>query len=314
MSANHHPFPSLHSPDRSGDARKDHDWSIWAFCYAVGKMPHDFLSGTPVASNRGTVEVPMICGLLQSTDGELVMIDTGFAAGVSMTGRAFDEFVRSDEILRRFGFDPRDVRKIVLTHMHFDHAGNLDAFPDARIYLQRLEYEGWKSAIAEFGGTQQEKNNWVFSSLSLADFESLERAMAEGRVEFLEGDTEVVPGVMCHLAKNTHTFGSQWLEVATARGNFALAGDCCYTFENVERMWPPGFTQGDTWNMLRSFQQMKAVAGDDLSRLLPGHDIQMFARHPSAILQGTRFAELHLAEGHTSLLAKAKVTSAPAAA
>jgi len=294
------------SPERAPD------WSIWSFAYATGNLPHDFLSGSPVASNRGLVPVPMIVSLLRSAGDELVLVDTGFSDGASMTGRRFDDFVRSDALIARFGFDPADIRKLVLTHMHFDHAGNLDAFPNARIYLQRAEYEGWCQVIAEFGETATGKDHWAFSSLNPADFSALERAMAEGRVEFLDGDAEIAPGVTCRLAGDTHTFGSQWLEIETRRGPYALAGDCCYTFENLERMWPPGYIQGNTWNMIRAFQRMKAVAGDDLARLVPGHDIQLFTRHPSATYLGNPYIEVALAEGHASLLDRFATASRPA--
>lgn len=278
------------------------DWSIWTFCYAVGRLPYDFLSGSPINSNRGTVEVPMIVSLLMSSAGELILVDTGFRAGASMTGRRFDDFVPSDELLRRFGFDPARIERLVLTHMHFDHAGNLPAFPNARVYLQRREYEGWKRVLEQYGGAAHGKDHWAFSSLNVEDFGALEQAMAEGRVQLLDGEFEPLPGVRCHLAQDTHTFGSQWLEVATADGAFVLAGDCCYTFANLERMWPPGYLQGDTWNMLRAFERMKQVAGEDLARLIPGHDIELFARYPSASRAGTRFIEAHLAAGHASLL------------
>jgi glyoxylase-like metal-dependent hydrolase (beta-lactamase superfamily II) len=278
------------------------DWSIWSFCYATGRLPYDFLSGSPINSNRGTVEVPMIVSLLKSSDDELVLVDTGFNTGASMTGRNFDNFVRSDELLQRFGFAPEKIGKLVLTHMHFDHAGNLANFPNARIYLQRYEYDAWKDVIEQYGGDNLSKNNWAFSSLNVGDFEALEQAIAEGRVEFLDGDFEVAQGVHCRLARDTHTFGSQWLEIETRNGNYALAGDCCYTFQNLERMWPPGYTQGNSWNMLREFQKMKDVAGADLKRLIPGHDIELFTRFPSSALDGSRFIEASLAAGHASLL------------
>ena len=277
------------------------DWSIWTFTYATGRLPHDFLSGAPIASNRGTVEVPMIVSLLKSDAGELVLVDTGFSAGASMTGRKFEGFVRSDELLQRFGVDPLSIRKLVLTHMHFDHSGNLAPFRNARIYLQRCEYDSWKKVIAEFGSGHA-KSHWAFSSLNVDDFAALEAAMAEGRVEFLDGDAEVAEGLTCRLAKDTHTFGIQWLEVATERGRYVLGGDCCYTFENLERMWPPGYTQGNTWNMLREFERMKAIAGDDLARLVPGHDIELYRRHPHAVRHGIPLIEVTRAPAHPSLL------------
>jgi len=278
------------------------DWSIWTFCYAMGRLPRDFLSGSPINSNRGTVEVPMIVSLLASSADELVLIDTGFSAGASMTGRRFEGFVRSDELLRNFGFAPERIEKVVLTHMHFDHAGNIDGFPNARFFLQREEYEGWRRVLERYGGGDRSKSNWIFSSLNVDDFAALERAKGEGRVELIDGDYEVAEGVYCRLAKDTHTFGSQWIEVATGRGRYVVAGDCCYSFENLERMWPPGYLQGNAWNMLREFERMKAVAGEDLSRLIPGHDIELFNRYPSGVRAGTRFVEAHLAARHASLL------------
>src|ERR1700761_2200757 len=112
------------------------DWSIWTFQFAEGRLPLDFSRGTPVASNQGTTPVPMIFSLLQSVGGKRIVVDTGFASGASMTGPGFKDFVRSGDILDRLGVAADAVGPLVLTHLHFDHAGNLDAFPNARIFVQ----------------------------------------------------------------------------------------------------------------------------------------------------------------------------------
>jgi glyoxylase-like metal-dependent hydrolase (beta-lactamase superfamily II) len=278
------------------------DWSIWTFQYAEGRLPIDFVRGTPVASNLGHAEVPMIFSLLQSTAGERILVDTGFSSGVSMTGPGFKEFVRSDELLTKHGFDPLAIDTLVLTHLHFDHAGNIESFPNARIYVQRYEYESWKQAIAEFGDMGTTKDKWPFSSLNTDNFTALDAAIAQGRVTLLDGDHELRDGVTCRLARDTHSFGIQWLEIATGDGRYALAGDVCYTYFNVERMWPPGYLQGSPWNIMREMRRIKAIVGDDLARLLPGHDMEIFTRHKSGRPRGTRVAELHLAPGHTSLI------------
>jgi hypothetical protein len=67
-------------------------------------------------------------------------------------------------------------------------------------------------------------------------------------------------------------------------------------------MWPPGYLQGNAWNILREMKRIKDVAGDDLARLLPGHDLEIFTRHRSGSPHGTRVAELYLAPGQTSLI------------
>jgi len=280
------------------------DWSIWSFCYAVGKLPYDFLNGAPVHSNRGKVDAPMLVTLLRSTDGETILVDTGFEAAGSMTGAGFADFVRSDLLVQRFGYAPESIDKIVLTHMHFDHAGNFHNFPNAKIYLQRYEYDAWRQVLDQHDTSKVTKADWAFSSLNVNDFDLLEHAIQEGRVEFLEGDAEIASGVTCRLARDTHTFGSQWVDVATERGRYVVAGDCCYTFENLNRMWPPGYSQGNPWNMLREFNRMKDVAGADLARLIPGHDIELFNRYPSGEREGVRFAEVCLAGRHASLLGR----------
>jgi glyoxylase-like metal-dependent hydrolase (beta-lactamase superfamily II) len=278
------------------------DWSIWTFQFAEGRLPLDFVRGAPVASNQGTTPVPMIFSLLQSSGGERILIDTGFASGASMTGPGFKDFIRSDEILARHDIAAKDIDTLVLTHLHFDHAGNLDAFPNARIFVQLYEYESWKKVLGRYGAGGVTKDRWVFSSLDENNFRALDRAIAEGRVIFLDGDHQLRDGVTCRLARDTHSFGIQWLEVATSGGTFALAGDVCYSYFCAERMWPPGYLQGNPWNMMEEIERIRKVAGDDLARLLPGHDIAIFDRHRSGHSHGVRLAELHLAPGHASLI------------
>ncbi|QIM50050.1 N-acyl homoserine lactonase family protein [Pusillimonas sp. DMV24BSW_D] len=282
------------------------DWSIWTFCYAMGKLPYDFLSGSPVNSNRGVVDVPMLVTLLRSDDDEFVLIDTGFATGESMTGNKFADFVRSDQLLSRFGIDPGKIRKVILTHLHFDHAGNLSGFPNAEFFVQRYEYDAWKQVISEFGDLENSKYHWAFSSLNREDFGVLDKLIEDGKVHFLDGDAEVANGVTCRLAKDTHTFGSQWIEIKTSRGAYVCAGDCCYTFENLRRMWPPGYIQGNAWSMLRTFEQMKVLAGPKLERLIPGHDIEVFDHFPTGVVNGVRFVEPHLSSRHNSLIPQSK--------
>ena len=110
-----------------------------------------------------------------------------------------------------------------------------------------------------------------------------------------------VQGITCHLAENTHTFGSQWVEVATADGPYVLAGDCVYWYANVERMWPPGYVQGDTWRLIETYRELRGLVGEErLERIIPGHDMETFKRHPSWAVGKNLFAEVHLAAGEKS--------------
>jgi len=104
----------------------------------------------------GTLEL-----LVETSDG-LVLVDTGLG---------MNDYVHHSGILKvfrmimvvplnpgeaairqvtRLGYDPKDVRHIVLTHMHFDHCGGLPDFPWAKIHVYRKEYEAFTNRPRQF--------------------------------------------------------------------------------------------------------------------------------------------------------------------
>jgi len=266
-------------------------------------LPVDFMGGSPIASNQGMTETPMLYTVIASesaTKPRLVLVDTGFKDGISMTGRPFDDFERPPAVLAKLGFTPEDVDLVVLTHLHFDHAGNFDVFPNAKIIVQQREYDEWLRVIASLTDTSAGKASWTLSSLDVAVFPRLERAIAEGRVQLVDGDTPIAPGITCRLAADTHTFGSQWLAVSTPDGPYAIAGDCVYRYANVERMWPPAYLQGNPWNMLAAFREMLAFVDGNVDRIIPGHDLEIFQRYPTWTEGANPVAEIRLAAGRIS--------------
>ena len=81
------------------------DYSIWSFCYAKGQIPRDFIEGSPVGSNRGLLEIPMVYSVIASAPlspkREIFLVDTGFSSARSMTGRQFADFETPAEILAK---------------------------------------------------------------------------------------------------------------------------------------------------------------------------------------------------------------------
>jgi glyoxylase-like metal-dependent hydrolase (beta-lactamase superfamily II) len=282
------------------------DFSIWSFCYAKGQLPRDFIEGSPVGSNQGLLQVPMVYSVIapRTTPQRVFLVDTGFASGRSMTGRQFADFETPTEILAKVELEPKDVETILLTHLHFDHVGNIGAFKDATILLQRSEYEGWKRALKLLPDQPAGKRNWILSSMNLDDIVQFDRAIADGRVTFVEGVHDVCPGIRLHLAPDSHTFGSQWVEVLTPAGPYVVAGDAIASFANVERMWPPGYHQGNCWNLLAAYRDIQDVVGDaQWQRMVPGHDMELFRRTRSWNAGRNPVAEVHLASGHRSYVA-----------
>jgi glyoxylase-like metal-dependent hydrolase (beta-lactamase superfamily II) len=91
------------------------------------------------------------CLLIEAGD-QLVLVDTGFGLRdvadppsrlsrffLSLLSPEFREELTAVRQIRRLGFDPADVRHIVLTHLDFDHAGGLDDFPDAAVHMLEQE-------------------------------------------------------------------------------------------------------------------------------------------------------------------------------
>jgi len=114
----------------------------------------------------GTTDGPLghlVCHcLLIESDAGLVLVDTGFGTrDIAHPHRRLSEFflklnnirLRPEETavaqVRALGFDPADVRHIVITHLDFDHAGGIEDFPNAAIHVTSREKD---VALAGRGG------------------------------------------------------------------------------------------------------------------------------------------------------------------
>jgi glyoxylase-like metal-dependent hydrolase (beta-lactamase superfamily II) len=101
------------------------------------------------------VEFPVLSYAVEHPEG-LIVIDTGLAPGVRVA-RSQRRFAPTPvpgsragiaDRIRAAGLDPADVRRVVITHLDWDHAGNLDAFPRAEVLVHRPE---WRYAATAFG-------------------------------------------------------------------------------------------------------------------------------------------------------------------
>jgi len=143
--------------------------------------------------------------------------------------------------------------------------------------------------------------SWVTSSFDRDDLQMYGRLAGEHRLHFVRDGQEIVPGIVGHLSKDGHTFGSQWLSVETSDGPFVVAGDTVMWYSNIEEMWPSGYTNGNTYKMLLTYGELHEFVGGELDRIVPGHDIELFKRHAAWTAGDNEVAEVHVAGWDASL-------------
>ena len=207
--------------------------------------------------------------------GRTIVVDTGFTE--AMAAKRKRDFLEAPErLLARFGVSPQDVTEIVLTHLHYDHAGNLDKFPNAIFHIQDRE--------VNFATGRHMCFHRFSHAFEVDDVVDLVRLVYDHRVKFHSGDSELARGISLHLIGG-HTDGLQCVRVSTARGWVVLASDTSHFYENfeAERPFPTVFHLGD---MMQGFHRLRELAGA-ADRIIPGHDPLVMKRYPAA---ETRFA------------------------
>lgn len=209
--------------------------------------------------------------------GRTIVVDTGFTAEVAQArSRTFLE--RPAELLRRLGVAPESVGDVILTHLHYDHAGNLDQFPNAAFHVQDEEVAFATGRFMCF--------HRIRHSFEVDDVVGLVRLVYKDRVHFYKGDAELAPGISLHRIGG-HTPGLQCVRVHTARGWVVLASDTSHFYENMQaqRPFPTLFHIGD---MLEGFKTLRRLA-DSPEHIIPGHDPKVMALYPpaSAALAGS---------------------------
>ncbi len=156
-------------------------------------------------------------------DDRVVVVDTGFDAERAV--RRKREFLRCPtEGLRSLGIDATAVETVIVTHLHYDHAGNFDKFPKAKFVLQDEEMRFATGRAMRFAP--------IRAPYELEDVLTMVSRNYEGRVHFVAGSETIAPGIAVHHVPG-HTKGLQAVTVETARGTLCLASDAAHFYDNV---------------------------------------------------------------------------------
>jgi glyoxylase-like metal-dependent hydrolase (beta-lactamase superfamily II) len=196
-------------------------------------------------------------------DGRTVLVDCGFNEA-SGGRRARTMLCPPEQALARLGVDPGAVTTVVLTHGHYDHIGNLGAFPAATFVMSRREYDFWTGPL---GGKP------LFAvSAEADDLAALRGACDAGRIQFVH-DRATLPGGVELIEVGGHTPG----QLIVVVGDVVIASDALHYYEELDEDRP--FVHvADLPAMYGGFQRLRDFGAGH--RLIPGHDPDVMRRFP----------------------------------
>lgn len=240
-------------------------YDIYAIRYAtIPNFPVRGLIAGADTSRR--MDIAMTVWLLRG-NGRTVLVDAGFYRDKFVQRWKPADFISPSDAVARAGVRAEDVTDIIVSHVHWDHADGLDLFPNARIWIQKEEYQHHVGAQ----GGQLDR------AIDPDDAKMLADLAAHGRVNQVNGDsTEIIPGITVFTG-GKHTFASQYATVRTKGGGTAvIASDNLYLYENLDTHRPIAQTL-DSLSNLAAQERMTRLAS--VPRLIvPGHDPAVFVR------------------------------------
>ena len=198
-----------------------------------------------------------------------IVVDTGFDA-IEGAKRGRKVIRAPAAALEQIGVAAGTVEHVIVTHLHYDHAGTLTAFPKARFHLQAAEMAYATGPCMVHAHLRH--------SFTVDHVCEMVKNVYSGRVVFHDGDAQIAPGVTVHKIGG-HSRGLQCVRVATADGPVVLASDASHYYENFEKgkIFP---VTVDIADVLSGYQRLTALAGSP-HRVVPGHDPLVLIRYPA---------------------------------
>ncbi|MDY7577697.1 N-acyl homoserine lactonase family protein [Herbaspirillum sp. RTI4] len=241
-----------------------------------GPMPMDYFVWVIRDANRDTN---------QDTNRDadrVIVVDTGFNEAAAKERKR--HFLRCPiAALSGLGITPEQVSDVILTHLHYDHAGNIKLLPNALMHLQEAELQYATGRYMQY--------DLLRHAYAVDDVVDVVRGVYEKRVKFYSGDAEFAPGIqLIHVGG--HTKGLQAVRVHTARGWVVLASDASHFYDNIhnESPFPIVLHVGD---MLDGYVKLQQLA-DSPDHLIPGHDPLVLTSYPTFDDAGDEIVSLHL--------------------
>jgi glyoxylase-like metal-dependent hydrolase (beta-lactamase superfamily II) len=238
------------------------------------------------SSKEKWLRIPVPAFLIEHPGVGPMLVDTGFHASVGVDprqnlgrviSRLYDIDMKPEQAIaaqvRGLGIEPRDIRVVVMTHLHLDHASAISDFTEATFVLGQGEWEAFNGRVPLLGGYIKKHASHAVEYREVIFDRAVSSYSTFGRSYDLFGDGSVrlvyTPG---------HSRGHQSVILRLKGKEALLAGDAAYfldTLENERR----GLFLDDEHNWRRSLREIQLYKRENPNALIiPSHDGALFER------------------------------------
>lgn len=242
-----------------------------------GVVPKALWNRVYPADEKNNILQETNCVLVRAAD-RTVLVDCGYGSKLPDKRRKIFDAEPGDPLLRNLqaaGVQPDDVDAVVLSHLHFDHAGGatrygddgraVPTFPNAEYIVQRLE---WTIATADFPELR-----------GVYDDENLLPLKESGQLRLVDGNVELLPGLRAHVTGG-HTQGHAAIVIESDGETAVFLGDLCPSTRHLPVFWGMAYDV-DVLQLRRSKAELLGRIADENWLALFDHDPE----HAAARLQ-----------------------------
>jgi glyoxylase-like metal-dependent hydrolase (beta-lactamase superfamily II) len=197
-----------------------------------GSVPKNLWSRSIAADDENCI--PLVCRSLLIHDGSRrFLVDVGM--GEKWNEKQRQIFGIKNTPASAWGFNQSEVTDVILTHLHFDHAGGISyadaggqitlSYPHATVHLQQAN---WSHAQHP---TAKDRASYLPENVT---------PLASAKLSLLDGDTEITPGIFVHKVDG-HTPGQQWIEISDDGESLFFGTDLIPTAHHIPLAYHMGY-------------------------------------------------------------------------
>ncbi len=204
-------------------------------------------------------------------NGHNILIDTGCGDIDAINDMLLEDFggkisfdlpesETTENILKSNNINTEDIDYVFISHLHHDHASNVDLFPNAKVVLSK---KGWLKYMEK--DKPYYYNDVLFPTKPIKYLASL----PPDRLIFVEEEKEILPGISAFWVGG-HTPGCMAVEVNTKKGNVVFTSDVAFFEGNIKKNHPIGLYYNQ-WEVFEAYNKIR----DKADIIVTSHDPDM---------------------------------------